>query len=164
MRLPLFFYVKVIGMIKTIFIAEKALGTQQQVETIEVVTGKGIVGDRNFDKAQWPGQNITFIESEEIDAFNRNFNQTIDLAATRRNVITQGIRLNDLVGKEFTIGTVRFKGVELCEPCETLGELLGNDTIAQKDVVKAFVHKSGLRADVLSDGVISIGMDFKLGK
>ena len=147
-------------MIHTIFIAEHSLGKQVQVDKIELITGKGIVGDRNFDKAKWPGQNITFIEIEEIEAFNNNYQQRIHLADTRRNVITQGIRLNDLVGKEFLIGDVRFKGVELCEPCATLGKLLSNETLAKKEVVKAFVHKSGLRADVLSDGDIHAGMTF----
>ncbi|HIC47569.1 MAG TPA: sulfurase [Methylophaga aminisulfidivorans] len=147
-------------MIHTIFIAEHSLGKQVQVKKIDLITAKGIVGDRNFDRAQWPGQNITFIEIEEIEAFNNNYQQRIKLADTRRNIITQGIRLNDLVGKEFSIGNVRFKGVELCEPCATLGKLLGNDTLAAKDVVKAFVHKSGLRADVLTDGEIHTGMRF----
>jgi MOSC domain-containing protein YiiM len=147
-------------MIHTIFIAEHSLGKQVQVDKIELITGKGIVGDRNFDKAKWPGQNITFIEIEEIEAFNNNYQQRIHLADTRRNVITQGIRLNNLVGKEFLIGDVRFKGVELCEPCATLGKLLSNETLAKKEVVKAFLHKSGLRADVLSDGDIHAGMTF----
>lgn len=151
-------------MIHTIFIAEHSLGKQVQVDKIELITGKGIVGDRNFDRAQWPGQNITFIEIEEIEAFNNNYQQRIQLADTRRNIITQGIRLNDLVGKIFTIGDVRFKGVELCEPCATLGKLLGNDTLAAKDVVKAFVHKSGLRADVLSDGEIQYGMSITVNE
>ncbi len=145
-------------MIHTIFIAEKSLGQQIQVDKVDLITAKGIVGDRNFDREQWPGQNITFIEVEEIEAFNNNYQQRIRLGDTRRNIITQGIRLNDLVGKEFLIGAVRFKGVELCEPCATLGKLLSNDTLAKKDVVKAFVHKSGLRADVLSDGEIHTGM------
>jgi MOSC domain-containing protein YiiM len=147
-------------MIHTIFIAEHSLGKQVQIDKIELITGKGIVGDRNFDKAKWPGQNITFIEIEEIEAFNNNYQQRIHLADTRRNVITQGIRLNNLVGKEFLIGDVRFKGVELCEPCATLGKLLSNETLAKKEVVKAFLHKSGLRADVLSDGDIHAGMTF----
>lgn len=151
-------------MIHTIFIAEHSLGKQVQVDKIELITGKGIVGDRNFDRAQWPGQNITFIEIEEIEAFNNNYQQRIHLADTRRNIITQGIRLNDLVGKIFTIGDVRFKGVELCEPCATLGKLLGNDTLAAKDVVKAFVHKSGLRADVLSGGEIQYGMSITVNE
>ena len=149
-------------MIHTIYITEHNLGKQLKVDKVNLIMGKGIVGDRNFDRAQWPGQNITFIEMEEIEAFNNNYQQRIQLADTRRNVITQGIRLNDLVGKEFLIGGVRFKGVELCEPCATLGKLLSNDSIAKKDVVRAFVHKSGLRADVLSDGEIHAGMTFEV--
>ncbi|WP_289284233.1 MOSC domain-containing protein [Methylophaga sp. UBA2513] len=149
-------------MIHTIYIAEHNLGKQFKVDKVDLIMGKGIVGDRNFDRAQWPGQNITFIEMEEIEAFNNNYQQRIQLADTRRNVITQGIRLNDLVDKEFLIGGVRFKGIELCEPCATLGKLISNDTIAKKDVVKAFMHKSGLRADVLSDGEIHAGMTFEV--
>jgi MOSC domain-containing protein YiiM len=68
------------------------------------------------------------------------------------------VRLNDLVGKTFQIGTVKLKGVELCEPCATLGSALENESIKNADVVKAFVHKGGLRADVLTSGSIKVGM------
>jgi len=145
------------------FMASENLGAQQQITTIELVAGKGIKGDRNFAKAQWPGQNITFIEQEEINAFNHHFAQQISLSDTRRNVITEGIRLNHLVGQVFRIGDVSFKGVELCEPCKTLGALLENDTLSKKAIVKAFTHKAGLRADVLSDGQISVGMQIESG-
>ncbi|MDO8826235.1 MOSC domain-containing protein [Methylophaga sp.] len=150
-------------MIKAIFMASENLGAQQQVTSIDLVTGKGIKGDRNFAKAQWPGQNITFIELEEINAFNAQFGQHIALSDTRRNVITEGVRLNDLVGQIFQIGDVSFKGIELCEPCATLGKLLENDGLTKKAIVKAFTHKAGLRADVLSDGQISVGMSIESG-
>ena len=148
-------------MIKAIFTASENLGGQRQVPAIDLVAGKGIKGDRNFDRSQWPGQNITFIELEEINAFNQRFSQQISLSDTRRNVITEGVRLNDLVGQIFRIGDVSFKGVELCEPCSTLGALLQNDSVSKKAVVKAFTHKAGLRADVLSDGQISVGMQIE---
>lgn len=148
-------------MIKAIFTARENLATQQQVTEIDLVAGKGIKGDRNFDRSQWPGQNITFIEQEEISAFNQRFSQQISLSDTRRNVITMGVRLNELVGLVFQIGEVRFKGIELCEPCATLGSLLENKSINKKAVVKAFTHKAGLRADVLSDGIITVGMPIK---
>ncbi|MBL1458330.1 MAG: MOSC domain-containing protein [Methylophaga sp.] len=148
-------------MIKAIFTASENLGGQRQVPAIDLVVGKGIKGDRNFDRSQWPGQNITFIELEEINAFNQRFSQQISLSDTRRNVITEGVRLNDLVGQIFRIGDVSFKGVELCEPCSTLGALLENDSVSKKAVVKAFTHKAGLRADVLSDGQISVGMQIE---
>lgn len=150
-------------MIEAIFIAKEKRGDQQRVDSIELVRGKWIVGDRNFEKSQWPGQNITFIELEELERYNACFNQKIDLSETRRNIVTQEVRLNDLVGKVFKIGDVKFKGIELCEPCAILGGLLENDTIRKKDVAKAFVHKVGLRADVLSDGKIRVGMSFNQG-
>lgn len=148
-------------MIKAIFTASENLGGQRQVPAIDLVAGKGIKGDRNFDRSQWPGQNITFIELEEINAFNQRFSQQISLSDTRRNVITEGVRLNDLVGQIFRIGDVSFKGVELCEPCSTLGALLQNDSLSKKAVVKAFTHKAGLRVDILSDGQISVGMQIE---
>lgn len=146
-------------MIEALFIAKEFKAAQEQVDSIELVEGKGIVGDRNFDQANWPGQNLTFIEREEIEAFNETFQQNISLSDTRRNIITKGVRLNDLVGKVFQIGNVKLKGVELCEPCATLGGALENKTIKSADIIKAFVHKGGLRADVLSDGCIEVGMN-----
>lgn len=145
-------------MIEALFIAKEHNTAQEQVESIELVEGKGIVGDRNFEQSKWPGQNLTFIEQEEIENYNREFQQDISISDTRRNIITKGVRLNDLVGKTFQIGTVKLIGVELCEPCATLGSALENETIKNADVVKAFLHKGGLRADVLTSGVISVGM------
>ena len=149
-------------MILAIFVSGKRGEKQLAVSEADVVAGCGIVGDRNFNKTRWPGQNITFIEAEEIENYNRNFAQDIPLDATHRNIITKGVRLNSLVGKEFSVGNVRFKGVELCEPCSVLGRNLKNNTITKTEVVKAFVHKAGLRADVLSDGKLTVGMEFTI--
>ena len=148
-------------MIEAIYIAPEDGSEQVCLDAADLVKGKGIVGDRYFGRIQAPGQSISFIEQEEIENYNRAHAQTIPLSATRRNVITKGIRLNDLVGKEFVIGDVRFIGIELCEPCETLGSQLANEAIDKKDVVKAFLHKGGLRAEVLNDGQIRIGMKFE---
>ncbi|MBJ7555639.1 MOSC domain-containing protein [Marinomonas spartinae] len=147
-------------MIKNIFVAKKSKMPQIEIEAVKVDAGKGIVGDRNYAKRQEEGQNITFVESEEIDAFNTNFKQQIGLSATRRNIVTEGVRLNHLVGKEFMIGDVRFYGVELCEPCAFLGQLLANDSLSPPQVVKAWVHRGGLRANVLSTGILKTGMPF----
>ena len=149
-------------MIKSLFIASEVGGKLQKLDSIQVVAGAGIVGDRNFNKSKWPGQNITFISQESIEAFNRNYHQSIDLGATRRNVVTAGVDLNALVGKTFSICGVVFKGVELCEPCKDLGDDLMNDTISSAEVVNAFVHSGGLRAEVYSDGVLSVGMTFTI--
>ena len=76
---------------------------------------------------------------------------SVEPAATRRNVLTRGIDVNALVGKRFRIGAVECEGVELCEPCETL------EGMTQPGVIKAFVHRAGLNADILTDGEISVG-------
>ena len=149
-------------MIEEIYIAAESGGNQEKVEEVELVAGAGIVGDRNFGKDRWLGQNVTFIEQEEIEAFNRDYGQNIASDSTRRNIITKNIRLNDLVGKEFSIGEAKFRGIELCEPCANLGELLQNDMISKKEVMKAFLHKGGLRADILSSGKISVRMKFEI--
>lgn len=99
-------------MIEEIYIAPSRGADQLQLNIAELVQGKGIIGDRNFDKSNWPGQNITFIEIEEIESFNRAFNRSIKSSSTRRNIITRGIRLNELVGKTFIIGECRFRGIE----------------------------------------------------
>ena len=145
-------------MIEAIYVAAEDRGIQRKLEQVSLIAHSGIVGDRNFNKTKWPGQNITFIEKEEIDNFNLVYGQSIDQDAPRRNIITSGVRLNDLVGKEFEIGAVKFLGVSLCEPCMLFAGDLENETISRKDVAKAFLRKGGLRADILTDGVISVGM------
>ncbi|MCV2403336.1 sulfurase [Marinomonas sp. C2222] len=147
-------------MIQAIYVAKKPKAPQIQIEAVQVDFGKGIVGDRNYGKKGDDGPNITFVESEAIAAFNMNFEQNIALSDTRRNIVTQGVRLNDLVGKTFSIGSVTFYGVELCLPCAKLGKALENDGITSAQVVKAWLHSGGLRANVLNTGVLRVGMEF----
>jgi MOSC domain-containing protein YiiM len=149
-------------MIETIFIATEMGSPQLEVSEIELVAGKGIVGDRNFDHDRWPGQNITFIEAEEIEAFNATYKCSAKIGETRRNIITRSVRLNDLVGKSFQVGGVQFYGVELCEPCRTFGSLLASNGMQPHDVVRAWVHKAGLRANVINSGTLRVGMQFNV--
>lgn len=149
-------------MIHQIFIAPDFRSAQKTVSQVQLKAGLGIVGDRNFGKSQHPGQNITFIEKEAIDAYNADHDQSIGPDATRRNIITKDVHLNELVGKTFKIGDVEFFGVELCQPCSKLGSDLTNATMSDKDVIKAFLDKGGLRANVLTDGHISVGMNLSL--
>ena len=145
-------------MIKSLYLSERTGGILREVDTIKVVSGAGIVGDRNFNKHKWPGQNITFITHESIIVFNRDNARSITNAATRRNVVTEGVDLNQLVGKYFLIGGVRFKGVEKCQPCKDLGDALMDENMTSVEVVKAWLDNGGLRADVCSNGEIAIGM------
>jgi MOSC domain-containing protein YiiM len=71
--------------------------------------------------------------------------------ATRRQVTTRGVRLNDLVGKRFRVGEVECYGVELCEPCSHL------ERMTRPGIVKELVHRAGINADILSDGTIAVG-------
>lgn len=149
-------------MIDAIFVAGKSGQLQQQVSDVEVREGLGITGDRHFKKYRRPGQNITFIENEVIEDFNARFNQKIELQATRRNVVTRGVDLNALVGKEFSIGKARFRGVELCQPCIVLGRWLKNEGLSEKEVISAFWGRGGLRAEVINGGILSVGMGFEI--
>ena len=125
--------------------------------SVQVVAGAGIEGDRYFDRHDEPGQNVTFVEAEEIEAFFADHEHPCDLSATGRNIVTRGVRLNELVGVEFLVGGVRFRGVELCEPCLGLGKALATSATSPAIVVKRLVHRAGLRADALSSGEVRVG-------
>ena len=124
---------------------------------IRVVAGAGIEGDRYYEAKHEPGQNITLVEAEVIEGFNADFGTRHALSCTRRNLVTRGVRLNSLVGKEFTVGSVRLRGVELCEPCMSLGAAMANEGVTPAAVVKYLAHRAGIRADVLSSGTIATG-------
>lgn len=146
--------------IERIFISTEAGGKQSEREQIELVVGSGIVGDRNFGLSKWPGQNLTLIEVEEIEAFLEEYDLPRNLTISRRNLVTRGIRLNDLVGKTFQLGDMTLKGVELCEPCGNLGEqfsALTNAKLTPKQVIQRFMGKGGLRVDALTSGTIKVG-------
>ena len=149
-------------MIKAIYVAKKSKEDQVGIDAVKVDAGKGIVGDRNYGKRREPGQNITFVESEAIVAFNANFGQNVGQSSTRRNIVTQNVRLNQLVGQEFSIGDIRFYGVELCEPCGALGRALAGDGVTPSLVVRSWMLTGGLRANVLSTGILRVGMQFNL--
>jgi MOSC domain-containing protein YiiM len=144
-------------MIERIFISPDRGTAQIRLEHAEVQAAMGIVGDRNFGKAVHPGQNLTLIEAEEIEAFCALHRRPCDLSMTRRNLITRGVRLNALAGREFKVGEVLLRGVELCEPCATLGASLASDELASPQVVKYWRGRGGLRADVIVGGILKEG-------
>jgi MOSC domain-containing protein YiiM len=124
----------------------------QEVESIEVLASKGVVGDRHFNDFNDPYCQLTLIESENIDYYNLKFNLNIPYVNFRRNIVTKGIRLNELIGKKIKIGNVEVEGVDLCRPCRHLTEILGQDNI-----LKEFLRKGGLRCQILSSSKIMIG-------
>lgn len=128
----------------------------QSVSSVEAVVAKGLKGDRKFrnpshPKKDTPDREVTLIESEAIDAVNRDYALRIDPIETRRNILTRGVALNHLVGREFTVGPVRMRGIMLCEPCTHL------EALTRKGVMRALVHRGGLRAQVLDGGTIRVG-------
>ena len=124
----------------------------KEVNSIEVLASKGIVGDRHFNDFNDPYNQLSLIESENIDEYNIKFGLNIPYINFRRNIITKGIQLNDLIGKKLQIGNVELEGVELCRPCRHLTEMLN-----QKNILKEFMRKGGLRCKILSSSKISIG-------
>ena len=147
-------------MIEHIFIRPPQAEQHIEQQRVQVVAGAGIRGDRYFEAHDEPGQNVSFIEAEEIEAFSVRHNQAVVLSASGRNLVTRGVRLNELVGKTFTVGGLRFRGVELCEPCLGFGEALATPTMTPAEVVKQWVHRGGLRADALSSGELAVGAQF----
>lgn len=146
------------GTVEAIFIATEQRGGQQPRAQARLVAGGGIEGDRYFGVQQsYTGWNVTLVEAEEIERYNRELGQSIGFDGTRRNIVTRGVRLNDLVGREFNVGAVRLRGVRLCEPCKTLGGYLESQGFSATEVIAALVHRAGLRADVLSSGVVRVG-------
>ena len=89
----------------------------QEVDKIELLYGKGVIGDRHFHENSDVRSQLTLIESENIDYYNNKFKTNYSYIDFRRNVVTKGIQLNDLVGKKLLIGNIEVQGHDLCRPC-----------------------------------------------
>jgi MOSC domain-containing protein YiiM len=144
------------GTVESIYIAPAAQESPHAVREVLAIPGAGLEGDRyalqqgTFYKPM-PDYELTLIEAEAIEGMQREYGIEIAPGDARRNVVTRGVPLNHLVGKEFSIGEVRIRGIRLCEPCEHLQKLTG------KSVIKGLLHRGGLRAQVLTQGTIHQG-------
>ena len=144
------------GKVIAIFIARKAAVQMELVSEARLELGRGIVGDRYYSgKGTFsetlkgsPDSEVTLIESEQIDYFNRTTGLSLDYGMPRRNVVTEGIELNELVGVQFRVGEVMLEGIRLCEPCAHLASLVA------KEVLPELVHRAGLRAKIIFGGTI----------
>ena len=137
------------GRIDQICIAPSEGGEIQEVTEIEAIPGTGLSGDRYCKPNSAPETQITLIEAVAIDEFNQIFSLNLSATQFRRNVITRDVQLNSLEGKSFSVGGVRLRGIELCEPCAYLQNLL-----QLPGLVKQLTHTGGLRCEILSVGVI----------
>ena len=142
------------GTIDSIYLASSHGEPQRQVSVGSLTVGVGLEGDRYANAG---GGIVTLIEAEAVEQFNSHTGLSITPAETGRNIVTRGIALNDLVGKQFRIGEVLLEGFELCEPCATLGKRLSTDTVGGQEVVTAFTHHAGVRAFVRGTGDIAAG-------
>ena len=120
---------------------------------------KGIVNDRYYGNFKNSYEQVTFIESEKIDDFNKKIKKKLDYKDFRRNIITSGINLNKLLNKKIQINNVVFKIHELCQPCKYL-----QNKLEVKNLVKLLAFKSGVRAEILMSGEISINDHIKIIK
>jgi hypothetical protein len=140
------------GTVEGIFIAAGAGAPVSALDEARALAGRGLDGDRHVDgSGTFPsgvsGSALTLIEAEVCESFD----PPLEPGEHRRNVLTRGIDLNRLVGREFGIGAVRCRGMRLCEPCAVV------ERYAERPVLRALVHRGGLRADILADGVLRIG-------
>ena len=138
-------------------IAQKNNKEIEKKEIVEVIASKGIVGDRYFHNFNGDREQITLIESENIDYYNKTFNTNFNYLQFRRNIVTKGIELNHLVGKNIFLGTIKLKVNDLCRPCKDLQIRLD-----QKNIIKEFLRKGGLRCEILTSGNIKVGDKIKV--
>ena len=138
-------------------IAKNSSQKIEEVSKVELIAGKGIVGDRHFHENNSVRSQITLIESENIDYYNEKFNLKIPYLNFRRNIVTKGIKLNDLVGKKLIIEKTELRGIDLCRPCKPLQKKLGQDNI-----IKEFLRKGGLRCEILTSANIKVSDEIKV--
>ena len=147
--------------VTAIYITPVATELPVAVDEVIALSGAGLQGDRycvgRGSWSHWPdnGRQVTLIEAEVVAKLEQSLGVTG--AQIRRNIVTRGVKLNDLVGFDFRIGEVAMRGVRLCEPCAHLEKL------TVRGLALALDNCGGLRADILSDGIIRRGDKLQLG-
>ena len=139
-----------------IAISQNSKGKMKSVDNVKAVAGRGIVNDRHYKENNSNRSQITLIEIENINYYNEKSTTSLLAKDFRRNIITEGVKLNQLIDKEFFIGEVKVEAHDLCRPCKYLQE-----TLNQKNIIKEFLHKGGLRCEILIDGKILVGDKIK---
>jgi MOSC domain-containing protein YiiM len=147
------------GKVISIHISPEASQPMQSLGQVNAAAGKGLEGDRYFratgtySNKPDPARQLTLIELESIEALEREHGIHMLPGNTRRNLVTRDVALNHLVGKEFNVGEALLRGIRLCEPCTHL------ESLTQEGVMSGLVHRGGLRAEILSGGLIKVGDD-----
>ena len=145
------------GSIISIHLAKTGGAPMESISQTLAVAGKGLQGDRYYEGVgtysdhPGSGREVTLIEIEALEALKRDYDIEIAPAQARRNLVTRAVALNHLVGREFTVGKVRLRGMRLCDPCAHLEKL------SARGALRGLIHRGGLRADILSGGIIRVG-------
>jgi MOSC domain-containing protein YiiM len=145
------------GVVLGLFVAAAAGSPMQAREAVLVVPGRGLEGDRyaagtgTYSGLPGTGRDVTLVEQEVLDAVGAECGIRLAGVETRRNVLTRGVALNDLVGRRFAVGEVELVGARLAEPCAHL------ERLTRPGVRSALVHRGGLRAEVVRGGVVRLG-------
>jgi hypothetical protein len=140
------------GTLEAICVASSAGEPIRTLQTVQAIAGRGLEGDRHVSGTGTfpsgpPGSALTMIAAEVCESFE----PPLTAEEHRRNLVTRGIDLNGLVGRDFTIGELKCRGMRLCEPCTVVQRYAG------RPVLRELVHRGGVRVDILEDGVIAIG-------
>ena len=139
------------GKVLEIGISENKSSKIVSVNQVEAIKGKGLIGEKHFKEDNKKRSQITLIEIENINHYNKITGVKIPAINFLRNIVTEGVRLNALISKEFFIGNVKVKAHDLCRPCKNLQEFL-----QQKNTIKELLYTGGLRCEILSSGKIFI--------
>jgi MOSC domain-containing protein YiiM len=135
-----------------IVVAPARGASAQCVEAVEALPGEGLRGDRYAGKQnRRPADEVTLIELENIEAFTQATGLPLTPEMPRRNIVTRGVRLNELCGKRFVVGGAVFEGLELCEPCKLFAKR------THREVLSFFAGKGGLRARIVAGGSVRVG-------
>jgi MOSC domain-containing protein len=144
------------GSVAGIYLATEAGAKAQAVDTARAIPDRGLDGDRHVAgkgtfPSGLPGSALTLVQSEVCESFVPR----LEPDEHRRNLVTSGIDLNALVGHEFLVGEVRCRGMRLCEPCTVV------QGYASRPVLRELVHRGGLRADIVTGGVLRVGDEIR---
>jgi adenosylcobyric acid synthase len=150
------------GSVEAIHISAGTGEPLQALDSVKATSGVGLEGDRyalgrgHYSHDLRVSRDLTLVEAEVVEALEHEHAIALAPGETRRNVTTRGVRLNELVGRRFTVGEVLCEGTRLCEPCQHLADLVG------KPILYPLVHRGGLRAEILTDGEIRVGDPIRL--
>lgn len=145
------------GRVVSIYVGATAAKPLESVSQVRAVPGKGLEGDRyfssqgTFSNPPGPSREVTLIEAEALEALRREYSIELAPGGARRNLVTQGVPLNHLVGRDFRVGEAVLRGMRLCEPCKHL------EGLTQQGVIAGLTHRGGLRAQIIQEGLIRVG-------